>query len=637
MHFVDLNRATWRYVGMGAALLSTMVNLVDPPSLAAQTARTATPIKHVIVIIGENRSFDHVFATFRAKNGETVSNLLSKGIIQADGTPGPNYSQSAQYSAVDSDTFSISPDQKTVYANIPPVVAGGPTTPFLPSIGLAKQIEPGLLPGNTYKLLTTGGTGLTAFTVPDTRIANVMNLGEGAFQLTPSVSYDDYANSPVHRFYQMWQQLDCNAALSTQTNPSGCSNDLFPWVETTIGAGSDGSSGSTSAPTNYLSTGEGSTAMEFYNMQKGDARYFRSLADTYTLSDNFHQSVMGGTGANHIMFGFADAIWYSDGKGNAATPPATQIENPNPQPGTNNWYDADGYSGGSYSNCADLSQPGVPAVVNYLESLPRPVSPNCDAGHYYLLNNYNPGFNADGTLATSTAFTIPPSAVRHIGDALLEKNISWKYYGDGWNVYLTDPTQANPFDTYCTICNPFQYATDIMSDSTLRTTHIQDAQNIYTDIKAGALPAVSIVKPGWPTDGHPASSKLDLFENFTKKIVEAVQADSTLWANTAIFITFDEGGGYYDSGYVQPVDFFGDGTRIPLLIVSPFTQGGHVNHTYGDHVSITKFIERNWKLAPLTARSRDNLPNPKVKKDNPYVPTNSPAIGDLFDAFDFKN
>jgi phospholipase C len=621
---------------MGAALLSTMVNMVDPPGLAAQTAKTATPVKHVIVIIGENRSFDHVFATYRAKNGETVSNLLSKGIIKADGTPGPNYSLSAQYSAVDSDTFSISPDQKTVYADIPPVVAGGPTTPFLPSIALAKKIEPGMLPGNTYKLLTTGGTGLTAFTVPDTRIANVMNLGEGAFQLTPSVGYDDYANSPVHRFYQMWQQLDCNAALSTQDNPSGCSNDLFPWVETTIGAGSDGSSGSTSAPTDYLSTGEGSTAMEFYNVQKGDARYFKNLAETYTLSDNFHQSVMGGTGANHIMFGFADAIWYSDGKGNAATPPATQIENPNPQPGTNNWYDADGYSGGSYSNCADLSQPGVPAVVNYLESLSRPVSPNCDAGHYYLLNNYNPGFNADGTLATSSAFTIPPSSVRHIGDALLEKNVSWKYYGDGWNVYLTDPTQANPFDTYCTICNPFQYATDIMSDSTLRTTHIQDAQNIYADIKAGALPAVSIVKPGWPTDGHPASSKLDLFENFAKKIVEAVQADSTLWANTAIFITFDEGGGYYDSGYVQPIDFFGDGTRIPLLIVSPFTQGGHVNHTYGDHVSITKFIERNWKLAPLTARSRDNLPNPKVKKDNPYVPTNSPAIGDLFDAFDFK-
>ena len=49
-----------------------------------------------------------------------------------------------------------------------------------------------------------------------------------------------------------------------------------------------------------------------------------------------------------------------------------------------------------------------------------------------------------------------------------------------------------------------------------------------------------------------------------------------------------------------------------------------------------KFIERNWNLQPLTNRSRDNLPNPKMTKNNPYVPTNSPALDDLFDAFDFS-
>src|SRR3984957_20861322 len=112
---------------------------------------------------------------------------------------------------------------------------------------------------------------------------------------------------------------------------------------------------------------------------------------------------MGGTMANHIEFGFADSIWYSDGKGTALTPPAHEIENPNPQPGTNNWYDSDGYGGsggsggGSYVNCSDLSQPGVPAIVNYLESLPRPVAANCDKDHYYILNNYNPGYNGDGS------------------------------------------------------------------------------------------------------------------------------------------------------------------------------------------------------------------------------------------------
>ena len=119
-----------------------------------------------------------------------------------------------------------------------------------------------------------------------------------------------------------------------------------------------------------------------------------------------------------------------------------------------------------------------------------------------------------------------------------------------------------------------------------------------------------------------------------QKIVDAVQSNPTLWATTAIFVTFDEGGGYYDSGYVQPVDFFGDGTRIPLMAVSKFTKPGHISHVYSDHVSVVKFIEHNWKLSPVTGRSRDNLPNPTAGA-SPYVPGNSPAIGDLFDLFDF--
>jgi phospholipase C len=62
-----------------------------------------------------------------------------------------------------------------------------------------------------------------------------------------------------------------------------------------------------------------------------------------------------------------------------------------------------------------------------------------------------------------------------------------------------------------------------------------------------------------------------------------------------------------------------------------------VVHSYTDHASILKFIERNWFLEPLTARSRDNLPNPVAGPNNPYVPTNSPAIGDLFDMFHFDS
>jgi phospholipase C len=97
----------------------------------------------------------------------------------------------------------------------------------------------------------------------------------------------------------------------------------------------------------------------------------------------------------------------------------------------------------------------------------------------------------------------------------------------------------------------------------------------------------------------PASSKLDLFEGFTQKIVAAVQANPTLWKDTAIFITLDEGGGYYDSGCVQPLDFFGDGARIPMIVVSQFSTDGRIAHNYSEHVSVLKFIERNWKPGPV--------------------------------------
>jgi phospholipase C len=102
-------------------------------------------------------------------------------------------------------------------------------------------------------------------------------------------------------------------------------------------------------------------------------------------------------------------------------------------------------------------------------------------------------------------------------------------------------------------------------------------------------------------------------------------------------VTLDEGGGYYDSGYIQPLDFFGDGTRIPLMVISPYVKPGTINHTYADQASILKFIEWNWNLPPLSPRSRDNLPNPTASPANPYVPANGPAIDDLRCLFDFAH
>ena len=368
--------------------------------------------------------------------------------------------------------------------------------------------------------------------------------------------------------------------------------------------------------------------------------YFKQLSDNYTISDNYHQPAKGGTGLDSIYAGFGDALYYSDGKGNAATPPAGQIENPNPRSGTNNVYTEDGYgstntgNGGSYSDCADPTQPGVKPVLDYLASLPDKPNPNCDPGHYYLLNNYNPGYLQDGTVDTTTPFAIPPVAAPSIGDVLLANAVSFAWFGEGWNQAVAQPT--NPNNDYCNICNPFNYQTKFMADPKLRGIATQDTDDFYNDLYAGTLPAVSFVKPSGVNDGHPGSSRFDIFEAFTKKLLTQLRKNPDLWNSAAVFITVDERGGYYDSGYIQSLDFFGDGTRIPLFVVSPYTTGGHVNHSYTDHVSILKFIEKNWNLPPISNRSRDNLPNPR-QDGGSYVPTNRPAIGDLMDMFDFSH
>jgi phospholipase C len=517
---------------------------------------------------------------------------------------------------------------------------GAPTNAHFTTIAEAEAIESVALETAGLGLLLTGGTGLPQDVV-DTRFAADYPLANGPVDMDTAFVYDTYASSPVHRFFQMWQETDCSIATATPTNPSGCLNDLFPWVETTIGAGSNGNP--QPAGFNDQSTGEGSTSMQFENVAKGDAPYFTSLAQQYALSDNFHQSVEGGTGANHIELGFGSPIFYANEFGLPATPPSGEIENPNPQRGTNNYYTEDGYgeagttNGGSYVNCADSKQPGVAPILDYLHSLPHKPKSTCLKNASYLLNNYNPGYMGDGSPADISAepFTVPPTKQNNIRLLLTGHGVSWRYYGEGWDNGAEDGPAG--LGLYCNICNPFLYSTYIMTNPALRADN-QDLSNLYSDISSSTLPAISIVKPDGLLDGHPASSKLDLFEAFSKKVIDAVQANPAIAADTAVMITFDEGGGYWDSGYIQPLDFFGDGTRILLIGVSPYSTGGRVVHTYYDHVSFDKFVEANWLIhQTISSVSRDNLPNPVATASNPYVPTNSPAIGDLMDMFVFPS
>src|SRR5271154_2517962 len=373
---------------------------------AAASFHTESPIKHVIVLIGENRGLDHTFGVYKPKGaGQTISNLLSKGIVNEDGTPGPNFALSQQFSVAGQPSYYIGAPANAKFAYIPstnvmpqPNTNGAPEAqsatgaPFqtVSEASVEKDINPASL-----NILTTGAVGLTADSL-DTRVPGAGTLN-GSFQMQgPILTDDDYTGDTTHRFYQDWQQGDCSVASITKTNTSGCLADLFPVVMDTYDR-------STTKQGNFS---EGNS-MGFYNAQQGEASFLKALADRFTLSDNFHQSFHGGTGANHFMLGTGDAGFWSDGNGNPITPSSnllpSLVANPNPKAGTVNAYTADN----NFSACFDATQPGVGPIVDYLNNLPYAAEPNCAAGAYYMLDNTNPGFLPNGALAGAGAGTLP--------------------------------------------------------------------------------------------------------------------------------------------------------------------------------------------------------------------------------------
>src|SRR5215831_3151042 len=247
-----------------AAMLGPIANVP-----AAAEAQTATPIKHVIVIIGENRTFDNLYGTYVPKHGQSVTNLLSEGIVRGDGSPGVNSAAAEQFRlttispvAYFIDTNTLNSPGKVPYAPFLPTPEAG-SAPPLPvtlaqltanpapsappfdagtfSRAQLQTISP-VLDKKDLSLLTTGATGLTNCTAdpaqppsacsePDTRVANFDRLPNTVFQITGrAVPYDSYTGDMVHRFFHMWQQSDCDVANKTADNPTGCLNDLYPYV-----------------------------------------------------------------------------------------------------------------------------------------------------------------------------------------------------------------------------------------------------------------------------------------------------------------------------------------------------------------------------------------------------------------------
>ena len=222
------------------------------------------------------------------------------------------------------------------------------------------------------------------------------------------------------------------------------------------------------------------------------------------------------------------------------------------------------------------------------------------------------GADRDGT--DPAKYPLPPQTAKTIGDTLSAKGVSWAWYASGYNAALADGRQdasaprkviynyssgALSFQTHH---QPFNYYARFAPGTKDRVEHLKDGEDFLQAIDKGNLPQVSFYKPVGLNNMHSASSTIALGDVELDAVLTRLKA-SPQWPKMAVIVTYDENGGYWD--HMSPPsgpgwgDFWGPGTRVPTLIVSPFARRGYVDKTVYDTTSIIKFLTRRFGLESI--------------------------------------
>ncbi len=180
-----------------------------------------------------------------------------------------------------------------------------------------------------------------------------------------------------------------------------------------------------------------------------------------------------------------------------------------------------------------------------------------------------------------TCFTFPT-----VGEQLTEKGVDWTFYS-------AVPGQVGYFwNAYNGIANVFH--TDLWHQ------HTRPVDGVLDDIEAGNLPPVTWITPRFELSDHPPFST-GFSHNWVSDIVNGIMR-SDMWEHTAIFLTWDEWGGFYDHVIPPAIDDIGLGFRVPLLTISPYTRRGLIDDEVGEFSTPLRFISDNWGLDHLTPR-----------------------------------
>jgi phospholipase C len=192
---------------------------------------------------------------------------------------------------------------------------------------------------------------------------------------------------------------------------------------------------------------------------------------------------------------------------------------------------------------------------------------------------------------------MPPQTLPNIGERLSDAGVTWVWYSYGWEDALAGTAfeGQHPVPTYFK-----KYAVGTRES----TQHVKDESDFLASLDKKTLPAVSFVIQVAPYDEHPAHSPVQESEKHIVDLIEAVKR-SPEWENTAIIVTYDDFGGWYDHVAPPEGDRWGPGGRVPMLVISPYARKGYIDHTMYNTTSILKFIEWRYGLKPLAERDAE--------------------------------
>ena len=369
------------------------------------------------------------------------------------------------------------------------------------------------------------------------------------------------------------------------------------------------------------------------------------LAQQYTLADNFFQGAFGGSFLNHQYLICACAPEYPNADTAAAHPTINVVSaNSDGTPSAN--LVPQSTSPASAMTGKPALQTGNITPANYFGD-----------NKFYAVNTMQPAYQPSGNgpadlngddakyATTASPTTLPPQTQQNIGDLLTTANVNWKWYAGSWNAASQDGMQAasahrnviyagdtngvastsavdfqthhHPFNFYASM-DPVTHATD-------RANHLKDYTDLVSDAAAGTLPAVSFYKPEGLYNQHPGYANIANADQKIADLVTKLQA-SPQWKNMVIVITYDENGGQWDHVAPPKGDKLGPGTRIPALVISPYSKVG-VDHTQYDTASVLRLITRRFGLPTLAGLA---------KRDTALTTNGGQAMGDLTNALDLN-